>query len=258
MNFILISDLHLEGAPNYRPEPVENEKEITLILAGDICEIKRLNILIPFLTDVAARFKNVIYVPGNHEYYDGHMYNSVAKLLTAVEGKMTNFHLLNNRFVNIDGVNFIGSTMWTDFNRGNPMAMWDVARGLNDYRYIRMGNYSKITSGKILSEHLVAKKFLEESLYLLNGQKNVVVTHHAPSTLSISPAYINDPLNPGYVSDLSDLIDQYKPLIWCHGHVHTSHDYMLYDTRVLCNPRGYESPRHGAENPEYALTVIEV
>ncbi len=258
MNFILISDLHLEGTPTYRPASVENESEITLILAGDICEMRKPNILIPFLQDVCKRFKHVIYVPGNHEYYGGHMYISLDKLLVAMESQFTNFHLLHNRFVEIDGVNFIGSTLWTDFNKGNPMAMWDVARGLNDYSYIRTGNYRKISAAIILAEHNTAKNFINDTLYLLNDQKNVVITHHAPCTLSISPAYINDPLNAGYVSDLSDLIDKHKPLIWCHGHVHTSHDYMLYDTRIICNPRGYESFKRGIENKNYSLTVIEV
>lgn len=258
MNFILMSDLHLEGTPNYRPEPVENENEITLILAGDICEIRKLNILIPFLKDVSLRFKNIIYVPGNHEYYGGHMYISITKLLMATTGQIDNFHLLHNGYVNIDGVNFIGSTLWTDFNKGNPIAMWDVERGLNDYLRIRMGNYSKIRASKILLEHHKCKSFLENTLITLKDQKNVIITHHAPSTLSISAGYVNDPLNPGYVSDLSDFIDIHKPLFWCHGHVHTSHDYELYDTRIICNPRGYDSPHYGPENKSFALTVYKV
>jgi len=186
------------------------------------------------------------------------MYNSIDKLLIAINGELSNFHLLHNNFVNIDGVNFIGSTLWTDFNKGNPITMWDIARGLNDYQQIRMGAYSKISSAKILAEHYASKDFLKNTLIDLKGQKNVVITHHAPCTLSISAAYINDPLNFGYASDLSDFIDEHKPLFWCHGHMHTSHDYMLYDTRILCNPRGYDSPKRGAENPEYSLTVFEV
>lgn len=256
MNFILMSDLHLEASPGYRPEVTPNEKDINLVLAGDICEIDRMHILLPFLKDMSLRFKNVIYVPGNHEFYNGHMYISITKLLMAVKDQVENFHLLHDSYVNIDGVNFIGSTLWTDFNKKNPMAMWDVSRGLNDYHKIRIRNYSKIKADDTYNFHVAAVKFLEGTLYLLEGQKNVVVTHHAPCTLSISPIYANDPLNAGYASDLSDLIYKYKPNIWCHGHVHTSFDYMLYDTRVICNPRGYESRGHGIENKAYSLDVV--
>jgi hypothetical protein len=35
------------------------------------------------------------------------------------------------------------------------------------------------------------------------------------------------------------LIDVGRPALWLHGHVHHSLDYQLFDTRVVCNPRGY-------------------
>jgi Icc-related predicted phosphoesterase len=72
------------------------------------------------------------------------------------------------------------------------------------------------------------------------GRKVVVVTHHAPSSLSIAPWYKDDHyINGGYHSKLENQILDTSPDLWFHGHMHNSFDYTLGDTRVICNPRGY-------------------
>lgn len=265
MKFLLMSDLHMEaGAKGFRPDPIADEKDVNLFLAGDICEIDKLNTIIPFLIDMSVRFKNVVYVPGNHEFYHGHIHLAVDKLKNAIndaKDNMNNYlynvHFLNNDSVNIDGYNVIGSTLWTNMNNHNPMAMWDAENGLNDYRLIKISGYRKLRAVDTYNEHVKCIRYLEKKLSDLAGQKNIVITHHAPSHLSIAPEYIGDRLNPAYISELSEFVDKHKPILWCHGHVHNSFDYMLYDTRVLCNPRGYFFGKH-PENQAFSMEPSEI
>jgi len=257
MIFFPISDIHLESFREYRPPIQPNEKDINLLLAGDICEIDKLSILMPFINDMSQRYKNVVYIPGNHEFYHGHLTISLTKFREAINGQFDNVHFLSNEHVNIDGVNIVGTTLWTGFNRGDPMAMWDVERNLNDYRLIRTSNYQRIKAVNTYNEHIKALEYLKKTFHELKGQRNMVMSHHAPSPLSIAEAYKNDPLNPGFVSDLSELIADLEPLAWVHGHVHNSFDYDLYGCRVVCNPRGYQFYRMGRpENEAFSESLL--
>jgi hypothetical protein len=85
-------------------------------------------------------------------------------------------------------------------------------------------------------------KVLKEFLDAHKNDKVVVVSHHAPTVLSVDPAYKDDHLmNGAYYSDLSELImDNPQIKTWCHGHMHNFTDYMMGSTRVLANPRGYK------------------
>lgn len=259
MKFRTMSDLHLESCPDYRPEVYDGESDVTLVLAGDICEIRKIKILLPFLEDMAARFKNVIYVPGNHEYYNGHLTISESKLKEAI-AHLSNVYFLNNSTVNIDGVNFICSTLWTSINKGNPLDVWAVQNGLNDYRKIRHGNHQRITPDITISMHLNSVDFIRNELERLKNQVNVVVTHHSPCTLSIHDKYKGDTLNAAYVTDLTDIMADFVPNVWIHGHMHDSFDYKVYETRVVCNPKGYPLPRYigysGFENADFNDNLV--
>jgi hypothetical protein len=59
--------------------------------------------------------------------------------------------------------------------------------------------------------------------------------------MSIDPTYKDDHhMNGAYYSDLSELIlDNPQIKTWVHGHMHNQSDYMIGDTRVVTNPRGY-------------------
>ena len=103
--------------------------------------------------------------------------------------------------------------------------------------------------------HYNSLKWLEDSLRKSKTDKNVVVTHHAPSPKSLPDQYKNDILSAAHASDLSELIDKYQPDIWIHGHIHSPSDYNIGNTRVICNPRGYpDEPYNGFNNK----LIIEV
>jgi len=105
--------------------------------------------------------------------------------------------------------------------------------------------------------HVASRRFLESALRPdadSTLRAHVVVTHHAPAAASIAPRFVGKPLNAAFASRLDDLIENGRPSLWVHGHTHSSFDYRLGQTRVLCNPRGYPG-----ENPYFQPgLVVEV
>ena len=241
MKINFISDLHLE----FGPLEIEPEAGDVLVLAGDI-DIKGR---VDWINDIASKFHHVIYVLGNHEFYHGAI-DSIYKKTR--ENLVDNVHLLENESITIDDVTFHGATLWSDFLNGNPMSYLQCDQAINDYRLIRAGDGKHRFKPQIAhSLHNISKVFLQENV----KEGDIVVTHMAPSFLSIHEKYKNDMnINGSYASDLSELILDTKPELWFHGHVHTSFDYTVGNTRILCNPRGYVGEELNSEFEPNALT----
>ena len=242
MKINYVSDLHLEFGP-LKIEPTSGSD--VLVLAGDINIKGRVD----WINSMAAKYNHVIYVLGNHEFYNGAM-DSIYKKTR--ENLADNVHLLENESITIAGVTFHGATLWSDFLNGNPMSYLQCDQAINDYRLIRAGDGKHRFKPQIAhSLHNISKVFLQENV----KEGDVVVTHMAPSLLSIHEKYKNDMnINGSYASDLSELILDTKPELWFHGHVHTSFDYTVGNTRILCNPRGYVGEELNSEFEPNALT----
>lgn len=90
--------------------------------------------------------------------------------------------------------------------------------------------------------------WLEECFARPHDGPTVVVTHFAPTQLSIHPRFADSPLNACFVSELEENIARWQPALWMHGHTHDSFDYRVGNTRMVCNPRGY-SKEDINENP---------
>jgi hypothetical protein len=99
--------------------------------------------------------------------------------------------------------------------------------------------------------HMATVSYLERALRDVHPGPTVVVTHHAPHPGSIDKQYAGSVLNPGFCSDLSDLIWDCQPCMWVHGHMHNSARYLVGDTQIVCNPRGY-----GSENPSFDPALV--
>lgn len=82
-------------------------------------------------------------------------------------------------------------------------------------------------------------KWLKEEVKKHQGEKFIIVTHHAPSLRSIPKSYRTDSLSAAYASHLDSFVESSGAKLWIHGHIHTQQDYMIGNTRVICNPRGY-------------------
>jgi predicted MPP superfamily phosphohydrolase len=233
----LYNDIHNEFDV-YDIPVLPNEADTILSLAGDIYNRKHL---MNWLKPLAARFKAVVCVLGNHDYWKGDVDKIPVQISTWLnDNPLPNVHVLFDNHIEIDGTLFFGGTCWTDVNKKDPLTMMNY-KAFNDFRYIRCRNYAKRwTPNDAYERHERFKTKLRFTLDAHIGKRTVVLSHHAPHKLSSDPRYQNFFDNGFYYSDLSELILDYPQIIlWHHGHVHYKTIYQIGDTYIACNPRGY-------------------
>ena len=275
MNIQLVSDLHLDFHDITLPGGD------VLILAGDICEAKELGknnynkdwILSPkeipgkrvdrylrFFNEEVTKYRKVFYIAGNHEHYGTKYYKTHVFMRENVPSNTT---VLENDAVEFEGVLFIGATFWTDFNKGDALTMWNAGQRMNDYKSITVKDgqgYHKMSPKNALLFHLESKQFFENKLNENKEKKLpvVVITHHAPTSMSIPSWYKGDHLmNGNYCSDQSEIILNNPEIkYWVHGHTHDDFKYQVGDTWVMCNPRGYYG--HESRANSYAPAEFEI
>jgi hypothetical protein len=229
---------------------------------------------------------------GNHEHYNYDFKYSGSYIKSNLE-HLENVYLLDNEVKKIDDVTFVGGTMWSDMNKRDPITLFHMKQMMNDFRCVKNSNREVFRtvpiykrkeddSGYELNEkgfmieigtkkkaepaHFSPEdaadefdKFVGYAKSVLNTtDKFVVCTHHSPSLQSCHPRYKEDTLmNGGYHSDLEYLMEGYRNIkLWTHGHTHEDFDYMVHDTRVVCNPRGYIGYEGRAD--KWKLKVVEV
>lgn len=238
MQIQLASDLHLEVTPRHPPferliKPAPDAD--LLVLAGDI---HNGSAAIRLFSDWPVP---VIYVAGNHEFYDGNLPTVLQELES--ESKGTSIHFLERQSYVTADLRILGCTLWTDYQlygrdiESRRAAQDYCDRHLRDRRVITSGSGLEFTAELALAEHEKARSWLASELRRPFAGKTVVVTHHAPHPLSISEKYQGSPSNPAFVSNLSDLLC-YADL-WMHGHCHDTADYRVGHCRIVANPRGY-------------------
>lgn len=247
MKLHILTDLHIEFGPF---EPPETDADL-VILAGDT-DLKTRGIT---WAKEAFAGKPVIYVPGNHEYY-GETYQKLRAAMRE-EAAGSNVHLLDCGRYEQDGVVFLGATMWTDFRLLGDQALGTQAaqRSMSDFMRIMMASTKRFRPEDTIQIHDSEKSWLEEELQAVAGKKIVVVTHHLPSLRSVHERWKNDHLSAAFASNLDDLIARSGATLWIHGHTHTACDYMLSETRVLCNPRGYIGREATGYDPALAVEI---
>jgi Icc-related predicted phosphoesterase len=239
----IASDLHLDlmhqRFPDFRA--VEYIDANVLVIAGDI-----------HLHDEAiAAFRDwpvpVIYVHGNHELYGSSRAQVLARLRASSAG--THVHFLEQDEYILDGVRFLGCCLWTDFMLFAGMreqAMQESDRCLMDFRKIVNEDGTPFSAADSVIQHREALEWLERKLGEPFEGRTVVVTHHAPHPNSIHARFADNILNAAFITDLGAKMQQYRPDLWIHGHVHDSFDYRIGATRVVTNPRGYARNRNSA------------
>jgi Icc-related predicted phosphoesterase len=260
------SDLHLEFG--YVTLPGGD----VLVLAGDICEERSLRKQFhdtklidhddgayrytDFFERECSKYRKVFMVMGNHEHYHGKFHKTLEVLRGIVPPNVT---ILEKEALEFEGVVFMGATLWTNCNNGDSLTTYTLKAGMNDYRVIQnfyedKGLYFKLTPEYTFRDHIKAMNFFREEIVKHTDKPVVVITHHAPSFMSISEQYRtpgDHHMNGGYASDLSEFIlDHPQIKTWVHGHVHSTHDYVIGETRVVANPRGYLGHESSAANFE--------
>jgi DNA repair exonuclease SbcCD nuclease subunit len=194
-----------------------------------------------FLDRCSKNFPHVIYVAGNHEFYHGKWYASLDYLREECIN-YPNIYFLEKDVKVIDGMPFLGCTLWSDLNKGDPLTMHMVSELVNDHRLIHVetAKYRKVKALDTLHRHYEHLNWLKETVPQYD--KCVVVGHYGPSHLSIHPKFKDEyHINGAYCSDLSEFIlDHPQIKLWTQGHTHHAFEYVLGETTVACNPRGYE------------------
>lgn len=254
MKIQLMSDLHLEVDPGFVPVPAADAD--LLVLAGDIGAYpanSRLGGDDFGLTRFSPRHGwpvPVLYLPGNHEY-DGRDFDGTHAQLRAVCERLGITWLERETRV-IDGVRFIGTTLWSDFDAlawaAAPVAPSEEALHLaRAEAFVAADRYLRTTgttvggqpmlAGQVRDLALVCQRWLRGALAQPFEGRTVVVTHFAPSLRSADPRYGLVPGTAGFCSALDDLLPRAQ--FWLHGHLHAPSDYVHEGCRVLANPLGY-------------------
>jgi Icc-related predicted phosphoesterase len=254
MRLQIFSDLHMDVRP---PRPITIAPNIdAVVVAGDTCEGAEHGFA--FLRGIVPLQVPIIAVLGNHEHYRRCLPDELAAARTVAPH--FGVHLLDNDTLTLNGVRFVGCSLWTDYQlfgaHNLPLAMSAAATGLNDHKRIKWSKqpWRRFRPQEALLLHKRSRAFIEETLAAPFTGPTVVVTHHAPHPGSLHPRYQNDLISAAYVSDLTAVIETGKPALWVHGHVHATFDYRVGDTRVLCNAHGY-----GSENAAFdPALVVEV
>ncbi|TXH36971.1 MAG: hypothetical protein E6Q98_08655 [Rhodospirillaceae bacterium] len=252
MRIHLFSDLHLEFAPLELPESVRSGQLAELVLlAGDIHTKRRAP------NWAAQTFTQpVALVGGNHEAYQDSLFASIAAHRRAAADAARNrsepIRYLEREiwtFTAKGGVpiRILGGTLWTDSElmglARRPEMMSRALSHMNDYHYIKVRyGYDqpvKLSSHDTAGFFALTKKFLIEELTKPFDGVTIVMTHHAPSGRSLPEKERSDDLASCYASNLDEFIETHQPDLWVHGHIHSSSDYYIGRTRIVCNPRGY-------------------
>jgi predicted phosphodiesterase len=288
MKIAVASDVHLEFGDL---DIVNDQDAQVLILSGDICVAADLDMrdrrqtemgfarwrsemFHDFFERCTANFPHVIYVMGNHEYYHSDFATALGEMRCKL-AHLPNLYILEREVKTIDDVTFIGGTLWTDMNNSDPLTLYHMRTMMNDFRVIQHSavpvhfktqegefktRVAKFSPEDAVTEHVKMKEYIQVVTAFLgeNPNKYVVVGHHAPSRRSTHEMYAHDTvMNGGFSSDLDQFIEDRPQIrLWTHGHTHHPFDYVIGETRIVCNPRGYINHEPAASN--FKLLTVEI
>lgn len=259
VTFQLLSDLHLEfptpTAPTSYSTYLIPPKAPYLTLAGDIGLYTHLPALREFLSHHVKHYKQIFFIPGNHEYYHQKSHAEGRELGKTLEegwegedaGKV---RVLDQGRVDLEGgVTVLGCTLHSFVPEEKKLHFWRM----NDFNII--GKWDIETYNKA---HLEDVAWLKGELAKVKGEKGerqrvVIITHHAPTFEKTSPPeYRGSDIGSGFATELLNggAASGEKPFeewegnelvkVWCFGHTHFCTDWKWKDrVRVLANQRGY-------------------
>lgn len=255
MRLHVLSDLHRE----FYDYQIRVKDADVIVLAGDISTGTRGVMWAKEL--LAQTSSKIVYVMGNHEAYRVNIDKiriTLRDLCKPEDGVEQRLFFLENDEAIIDGVRFLGCTLWTNlelFGRERREICAHAAMEMSDFKYIRSGNnYRKFRPKDMVNLHRESLTWLTGKLSEPFAGKTVVVTHHLPSADSVADRFKDDLLSACYASNLDHLFA--NMVLWCHGHTHDSFDYVKNGTRVVCNPRGYSMTTDEAENLDFDSEFI--
>jgi len=262
MRIWAVSDLHLSNlAAGDPPSPKSFPDADVCIVAGDVSE--RLEDSVRWLAENFAVTMPVLFVPGNHEFYDRPlpMRSRLRDMFALYEPRV---FVLDREVVELGGVRFAGATFWSDLDLyafGDEdrleQTRQEVARHSADCSWIEMSELRRnrvMQPDDMIALHQRDREWLDGVLASPFPGPTVVVTHHAPHHQSVADPNAGLLDTAAYASDQTALIEHHRPALWIHGHTHHSCDYSIGPTRVFSNQLGQNGESTGA----HLARVIEV
>lgn len=225
----VISDVHTEFHKDKGVEYCSNLDATgvdVLVIAGDFCSWAT-NDHSRLVFKNLQRYPNIVYVPGNHDYWHAGPAYLMGARFRKLEKEFKNVTVLDNDVAVIAGQRFLGGTMW--FPRCQANGYWsDFANVMGGSEWIAGENEGFLD---------LARNEIQEG--------DVVVTHHLPSKNSIARQFYGLDTNKFFVTECDELIKQAEPKLWIFGHTHQAFDYKIGVTRMICNPFGYPTEKTG-------------
>ncbi len=228
------SDLHLEFETNSRyllNNPLIVSGEV-LILAGDITPLFDEHLNNPFFTFVSENFKQVFWVPGNHEFY----HKDLGEYRQSYNIQIRkNINIVHNISLEYGGIRFIFTTLWSKISKEKEKF---IEQRVSDFQVISM-NKKPLRVNEFNQLHENSLLFLIEALGH-KAEKTVVVTHHLPSTLCNYPPHNSSLINEAFCVDITETIENSHANFWIYGHSHFNQKPLIIgDTLMLTNQLGY-------------------
>jgi Icc-related predicted phosphoesterase len=253
MRIHLSSDLHLELTDGVTP-PLNDQADV-IVLAGDIAVGDQVLSYVEQLTR-QHRQAEILFVAGNHEYY-GADYDQRQAAYQRAFADFERAHFLEREAVTVDGVRFLGCTLWSGFDSlpdtDSAEAMREAGSIIPDFALIRRGG-ALFQPQDALKEYRASRKWLREQLDAGDAARSVIITHFPPS-LNVSHGTIPvNVLSAYFQADCDELIHRYQPALWLYGHNHWSDDVNMGSTRLVSNQGGY--PNEGVVyNPQLLIDL---
>jgi Calcineurin-like phosphoesterase len=267
--YIVLFIVEFYETPDKIPPDILVPRAPILALLGDVGLTLRF-----FLHKQADRFQHVLFLAGNHEFYNCHRNNnnnftsSERHNMHTVDDQLAwlrnvcrerpNLHFMERQRLELAGAVILATTLWSHI----PAGVAELAqRSMNDYRlcYITMNHGHTNRGKKVPMDAAFTNQWHSDSVQWLEheiaraarrGQSVYVLTHHTPALQGTSaPQYNGSPLTHCFSTDLTHLL-QHPVRVWACGHTHYNFNGTFQNnqngsgsitttTRLLSNQRGY-------------------
>lgn len=259
----IASDLHVEfyAANDDSIEDIILPQAPILALIGDI-GLACTDTLKNFLHLQADRFDKVLFLAGNHEYYNvkgaQKTVQEQTEWMQSVCSERDNLYFMEKDPMEIDGVLILATTLWSDI----PEATRELANErMNDYNLCYKkhddGEVRQLSAKDTVQWHHESVAWLEQEIDNAKERPVVVLTHHTPSLTGTSaPQYVGAELNSCFSTNLTRLMQSPSVVAWSSGHTHYNYDFQVEDTRLFSNQKGYPSRQAKGWNKKGAVLEI--
>jgi len=242
-----ISDMHLEFCGIDWLDPIEELQVLApiLVIAGDFCTKKYF---VDAMRAVCSKFKYVVFVPGNHEYYHS-SFEEMDALFEEMDKEIGNLFVLQERILTsadipeLEDKRILGTSLWFAKEPENVFH----ASGLNDFRMI--DGFAE----KVYTRNRNSQVFLFTKV----ETRDIVVTHHIPAYGLVPNVYTTSSMNRFFFCEVVEPLFRSAvfPSLWLYGHTHMAGITELEGGEYVCNPVGYPSEYNTGFDSKLVLEV---